>query len=165
MTARAPQAHITHRCGNAADDILGDCMTSYSKCGLTVAGALALLALAPARADAPGVLWKTTSQMVMQGMPFSPPPNTVKICAAKDAREPPPPPPGQTCTVSNVQRSGNQITWDTQCTGEMDMTGHGDITYESPDKYAGEMNMTSEGVTITIKLSGEKIGECDKPIG
>lgn len=132
---------------------------------LTTAAAVMFSVLAPARADAPGVLWQTTSQMVMEGMPFSPPPNTVKVCAAKEAREPPPPPPGQTCTMSNVQRSGNTVSWDTQCTGEMDMTGHGEVTYEGEDKYEGQMNMTAEDITITIKLSGAKIGECDNPIG
>lgn len=132
---------------------------------LLAASAFLLVAYAPARADAPGVLWQSTSQMIMQGMPFSPKPNTVKFCAAADSTQPPPSPPGQTCTTSNTHREGNKVTWDTQCTGEMDMTGHGEITYDGPDKYDGEMNMTAEGVTITIKLSGVKLGECDHPIG
>jgi hypothetical protein len=165
LTAPARQAHISHRPVNGTNDTLGDCMIRHSQRGFAAAGTLVWLVLAPAHADAPGVLWQSTSQMIMQGMPFSPPPNTVKICAAAEAREPPPPPPGQTCTMSNVQRSGDKVTWDTQCTGEMDMTGHGEITYEGPDKYDGEMNMTAEDVTITIKLSGKKIGECDHPIG
>jgi hypothetical protein len=118
-----------------------------------------------ARADAPGVLWESTSQMVMEGMPFSPPPNKVKFCAAADSSNPPPPPPGQSCTVSNMQRSGNKVTWDTQCTGEMEMTGHGEITYDSADSYTGEINFTAEGMTITTRLSGKKIGECDNPVG
>jgi hypothetical protein len=140
-------------------------MTRHCQSGLAAASTLMLLTLTPARADAPGVLWQTTSQMVMEGMPFSPPPNTVKICAARDAREPPPPPPGQTCTMSNVQRSDNTVSWDTQCTGEMEMTGHGEITYDSPDSYTGEIKFSAEGMTITTKLTGKKIGECDKPIG
>jgi hypothetical protein len=55
--------------------------------------------MAPARAESPGVLWQSTSQMTMAGMPFTPPPNTVKFCAARDSNQPPPPPPGQSCTV------------------------------------------------------------------
>jgi hypothetical protein len=140
-------------------------MTKHSKISAAAVGMFLLLALAPARADAPGILWQTTSQMIMEGMPFSPPPNTVKVCAAKDAREPPPPPPGQTCTMSNVQRSGNTVSWDTQCTGEMEMTGHGEMTYDSPDSYTGEIKFTAEGMSMTTKLTGKKIGECDNPIG
>jgi Protein of unknown function (DUF3617) len=134
--------------------------------GPLAAAAIAFLTLAPARADdPPGILWQTTSQMVMEGMPFSPPPNTVQFCAKKDSSQPPPSPPGQSCTVSNTQRSGNKVTWDTQCTGEMDMSGHGEITYDSADSYAGAINFDAEGTAMTIKLSGKKIGTCDKPIG
>ena len=132
---------------------------------LLAASSVLLIAYAPARADAPGVLWQSTSQVIMQGMPFSPRPNTVKFCAAQNSSQPPPSPPGQTCTTSNTHRDGNKVTWDTQCTGEMDMTGHGEITYDGTDKYDGEINMTAEGVTMTIKLSGVKLGECDHPVG
>jgi hypothetical protein len=140
-------------------------MTKHLQSGLAAAGTLLLLIFTPARADAPGVLWESTSQMVMEGMPFSPPPNKVKFCAAADSSQPPPSPPGQNCTVSNMQREGSKVTWDTQCTGEMDMTGHGEITYDGTDAYAGEINMSAEGVNMKITLSGKKLGECDKPIG
>jgi hypothetical protein len=134
-------------------------------CGRLVAAfVLLLVILAPARADdPPGILWQSTSQMVMEGMPFAPPPNTVKFCAARDSGQPPPAPPGQTCTVSNVQRSDDKVTWDTQCTGEMDMSGHGEIIYDGTDSYAGEINMSAEGVNVKMTLSGTKIGECDNP--
>jgi len=132
---------------------------------LAAAVSLMFMVLAPSRADdPPGVLWQTTSQMVMEGMPFSPPPNTVKFCAARESSRPPPPPPGQTCTQTNVQRIGNKVSWDQQCTGEMDMTGHGEITYDSADSYSGAVKFNSDGMTMTINLSGKKIGTCDKPI-
>lgn len=134
--------------------------------GFVVIGTVLLLGIEPAHADdPPGVLWQVTSQMVMEGMPFSPPPNTVKVCAAAEAREPPPPPPGQTCTMSNVQRSDNKVSWDTQCTGEMEMTGHGEIIYDSADSYTGEIKFTAEGMNMTTKLTGKKLGTCDHPIG
>lgn len=133
---------------------------------LVAASAFILVALSPARADdPPGILWESTSQMIMPGMPFSPPPNKIKFCASADSSHPPPSPPGQSCTVSNMQRSGNKVSWDTQCTGEMEMTGHGEITYDSADSYTGEINFTAEGMTVTTKLTGTKIGTCDNPIG
>lgn len=140
-------------------------MTKHCQSGLAAASTLMLLTLTPAHADAPGVLWESTSQMVMVGMPFSPPPNKVKFCAAADSSQPPPSPPGQNCTVSNMQREGSKVTWDTQCTGEMEMSGHGEINYEGTDAYAGEINLSAEGVNMKITLSGKKIGECDRPIG
>lgn len=141
-------------------------MIKHWQTGLAAAATLLLVAPTPTRAaDPPGVLWQTTSQMVMPGMPFSPPPNTMQVCAAKDSNQPPPPPPGQTCTMTNVQRSGNKLTWDTQCKGEMNMTGRGEITYDSPDSYKGEIKFSADGMTMTTKLTGKKLGTCDKPIG
>ena len=138
-----------------------------SWCGrLLAASSVLLIAFTPARADdPPGILWESTSQMVMEGMPFSPPPNKVKFCAAANSSQPPPSPPGQSCTVSNMQRSGNKVTWDTHCTGEMEMTGSGEITYDGTDSYAGVIQMTAEGMTVKINLSGKKLGSCDNPVG
>jgi hypothetical protein len=133
--------------------------------GLVAAGTFLFLALVPIRAaDAPGTLWQMTSQMVMQGMPFSPPPNTVNVCTANTWTKPP---PGgdKSCVNSNFHRAGNRATWDMQCSGQMPMTGHGEITFEGTDSYTGAINATAEGVAVTIKLAGKKLGTCDKPTG
>lgn len=133
--------------------------------GRLLAASVALLvSLTPARADAPGVLWRTTSQMVMTGLPFSPPPTTTEMCTAAEWSEPPPPPPGQSCQVSNFQRAGNKVSWDTQCTGEMEMTGHGEITFTGDDAYTGVINFAAEGMTMTVNLTGTKLGACDNPV-
>lgn len=134
--------------------------------GRLFAASVALLVmLAPARAESPGVLWQTTSQMVMPGLPFSPPPNNSQLCTAREWNQPPPPPPGQSCEVSNFQRDDNKVSWDTVCTGQMDMSGHGEITFTSADSYSGVINFTAEGTSVTVNLTGTKIGDCDNPVG
>ena len=131
---------------------------------LAAIAALGLLALAPVRADdPPGVLWQVSSQMVMEGMPFSPPPNSVKVCTAKEWTKPPPS-SDKTCVNTDFTRVGNKATWTMQCSGEMPMTGTGEITFEGTDSYTGAIKATAEGMTMTIKLSGTKLGTCDKPI-
>ena len=124
---------------------------------------LAMLASAEAQ-DPPGILWEMTSQMSMEGMPMTPPPNTVKVCTAKVWQKPP---PGgdASCVNTNFHRSGNKVTWDMQCSGRMAMTGHGEITFEGEDAYSGAISATAEGMAMTIKLSGKKVGTCDHPIG
>jgi hypothetical protein len=141
-------------------------MTTFPIGRLMAISVALLLTVAPARAEAPGNLWKSTSQTVIPGMPFSPPPTTMQLCTAKEWTQPPPPPEGQSCTVSNFQREGDsKVSWDTQCTGEMEMTGHGEVTFEGEDSYTGTITMSAEGMNITVNLSGTKIGECDNPIG
>ncbi len=130
---------------------------------LMAAAALLFVALSPARAaDPPGVLWQTTSQMVMEGMPFSPPAQTLKMCAHKTWTRPP---SGgdPSCVNSNYKVVGNKATWTMQCSGDMPMTGTGEMTFESADAYTGVINATAEGITMTIKIAGKKIGTCDNP--
>lgn len=113
-------------------------------------------------ADPPGVLWETTSQMVMVGMPFSPPPQTSKVCAARVWTKPP---PGgdPSCRSTDYQVDGNKATWKVKCEGRMPMEGTGEMTFDGSDSYTGEINAVADGVNMTIKLSGKKVGTCDNP--
>lgn len=139
-------------------------MIKHWQGGAVAVGTLLLLALTPVRAaDPPGILWQTTSQMVMEGMPFSPPPTTLKICKAAEWNKPP---PGgdASCVTSDYKRVGNKATWAMQCSGEMPMTGTGEMTFAADGSYTGAINAMADGIAMTIKLSGKKIGTCDKPL-
>src|SRR5688572_11000505 len=139
-------------------------MNIASTVRLAAASSLVLLTLTPAGADEPpGIQWETTSQMVMTGMPFSPPPTKLKICTPR-VWTAPPPGGDPTCVNSNFTRTGNKVTWTMQCSGQMPMTGTGEITFNGEDSYTGAITATAEGMNMTINLSGKKIGTCDKPI-
>lgn len=130
--------------------------------GASVA-ALAFFLFSPAHAaDPPGILWQTTSQMTMQGMPFSPPPQSLKVCAPETWTRPP---PGgdPSCVMSDYRLAGNKATWTMQCSGKPPMSGTGEMTFESSDAYTGLIKATAEGMTMTIRLTGKKIGTCDNP--
>ncbi|HSD74518.1 MAG TPA: DUF3617 family protein [Steroidobacteraceae bacterium] len=132
---------------------------------LAAISALGLLSLTPAGAeDPPGNLWEMTSQMSMEGMPMKMPPNTVKVCTAREWTRPP---PGgdPTCVNSNFQQDGNKVTWTMQCSGQMPMQGTGEITFDGADSYTGIIRATAENMPMTINLSGKKIGTCDNPVG
>lgn len=133
---------------------------------IAAAASLALVFPVTAQADEhPGNLWDTTSQMTMVGVPMPPmPPNKMQLCTAKEWTQPPPPPPGQTCTQTDFQKTDNKVTWKTHCTGEMEMTGEGEITFNTEDSYTGLIKFVAEGMTMNVNLSGTKVGECDNPI-
>ena len=127
------------------------------------ASLVTLLALAPARAaDPPGVLWETTSQMAMAGMPMQMPAQTAKACTAKTWTKPP---PGgdKSCVASDYKMVGSKMTWKMQCSGQTPMQGTGEMTFEGSDSYAGAIQATTQGTNMTIKLSGKKVGTCDNP--
>ena len=138
-------------------------MITASTGRLAAAAALvSLLVLAPAlAADPPGVLWETTSQMAMAGMPTQMPAQTQKVCSPKTWTKPP---PGgdKSCVASDCKMVGNKATWTMQCSGQMPMQGTGEMTLGS-DSYAGAIQATTQGTNMTIKLSGKKVGTCDNP--
>ena len=140
-------------------------MITASTGRLAAAAALVLLAaLAPAlAADPPGVLWETTSQMApMAGMPMQIPAQTQKVCAAKTWTKPP---PGgdKSCVASDYKMIGNKATWKMQCSGQMPMQGTGEINFEGSDAYTGTVQATAQGMNMTIRLAGKKVGTCDNP--
>ncbi|MFO1466546.1 MAG: DUF3617 family protein [Steroidobacteraceae bacterium] len=111
-----------------------------------------------------GDLWQTSSQMSMDAMPMAVPAQTMQVCAAKNGTEPPAAHSSQhNCKNSDYQRVGNKVTWAVQCTGP-DMTGTGEIVYDTPSSYSGALHFKSADGNVTIKLTGKKIGECDKPM-
>jgi hypothetical protein len=143
---------------------MGERMNIARTVRLAAASSLVLLALAPARAETPpGIEWESTSQMVMEGLPFKPPPTTLKICTPAVWTRPP---PGgdPTCVNSDFQQVGNKVTWTMQCSGQMPMTGTGEITFQGTDAYTGQITATAEGMAMTINLSGRKLGTCNNPI-
>lgn len=113
----------------------------------------------------PGVLWETSTQMSMDGMPIAMPAQKVKVCARADAVEP----PGSVneergCVNSNFQSNDQTVTWQSECAGPPAMTGQGTITYTAEgDAYEGSLNYVTEEGNIVIALTGERVGTCDKP--
>ena len=117
-----------------------------------------------ARRDRRGVdgsIWEVTSQNVMEGMPMQMPAQTTRVCAANDVTQPPARP---SCTNSNFRRSGNTATWDVVCTGQLAMSGHGEMTFDSPDSYKASIKFATGQMNMTVKLTGRKTPEsCANP--
>ena len=133
--------------------------------GRLAAGASLVFLLVPLPAHAaepPGVLWETTSHMSMPGMPMPMAPQTQKVCSPKTWTKPP---PGgdKSCVASDYKMVGNKATWTMQCSGQMPMQGTGEMTFEGSDSYTGTIQATTQGMNMTIKLSGRKVGTCDNP--
>ncbi len=124
--------------------------------------ASALLARGSTRADQAGVLWESTSEMSVDGMPMKMPAKTTKICSAKEWTHPP---AGgdPNCTNADFKKVGSKATWSVDCAGEMPMKGEGEMIFSGDDSYTGTVKFTGLEMPMTVKLSGKKIGGCDNP--
>ena len=135
-----------------------------------VASALVMVGLLPELAAQPsaarGDLWDTTSQasMAMGGMSMPMPPQTHKVCAAKAWTRPPVEQNrDMNCTNSDFAIAGQRVTWTSVCTGQMAMTGTGEIVRQGADAYTGTVKYAFAQGGMTVAISGKKVGECDNP--
>jgi hypothetical protein len=119
----------------------------------------------PAGAAGPmGDLWEVSTKMAMEGMPMEMPGQTMKVCAAKEWKEPPAPADDQRkCKSTDFKLVGQKATWKMHCEGPPVSDGEGEITRSGADAYTGQIRITSEGGSMTMKLSGKRIGPCELP--
>lgn len=136
---------------------------------LAVFGSLHLAA-AVAQDDAAtpvGELWETTSQTSMAGLPMKMPAMTFKVCVDPNSTAPPVANNEEyQCTMSEPQQDGLKVTWTSVCTGDMPMTGEGEINYEDDtmSAYSGQIRYASDEANVNIELSGHRVGSCDNPM-
>jgi hypothetical protein len=123
---------------------------------------VSLLALSamPAHADANGDMWEVTSQMTMEGMPpgMNMPAQTRRMCTAHEWTKPPVSQDERGCKASEFTTTPTKTTWKITCP---DVTGSAEITRTSPDAYTGWMKMTMAQGTMTMNLTGKRVGDCD----
>jgi len=119
----------------------------------------------PAGATGPmGDLWEVSTKMAMEGMPMEMPGQTMKVCAAKEWKEPPAPADDQRkCKNSDFKLVGSKATWKMHCEGPPVSDGEGEITRSGADAYTGQLKFTTEGGAMTMKLTGKRIGPCELP--
>ncbi len=122
------------------------------------AGIPAAVSPPPAEAGKTGDLWDVTSRMSMEGMEM--PGRTMKVCAAKEWKEPPAPADEQQkCRYSDFRVVGSRATWKVRCSNPA-MTGEGDIT-RNGDSYTGVISFTTEHGIMKMKIDGKRVGDCD----
>jgi hypothetical protein len=143
-------------------------MSSRSTFRLAMSALLWLALLPPlsAQAQGKGDLWESTSQssMNMGGMTMPMPPQTQRVCAAKTWKRPPVASgQDQNCTTSDFAIAGQTVTWTSVCTGQMSMTGKGEITRQGANAYSGTIKYAFAEGTMTVAIAGKKVGECDNP--
>jgi len=107
--------------------------------------------------------WEITTETEMPGMPMTSPPVTQTQCMDQGDLVPQSGGAGQECQISDIQVSGDTVSWKIVCSGQGgQMEGTGQITY-SGDHMEGSMNMVikAAGMQIKNKIRGRRIGACD----
>jgi hypothetical protein len=125
--------------------------------------AIAWIGTGPAYAQDKGDLWEVTTKIEMVGMPFSLPAQTQRLCSSKARGDEGMIPKNQGCSVSDVRRTGNRVTFKMTCTGQNAMSGDGEMT-SSATSYDGIMRLKGQAdgqdMAMTHTFSGKRVGDC-----
>ncbi|HOC45953.1 MAG: DUF3617 family protein [Syntrophorhabdaceae bacterium] len=114
-------------------------------------------------------LWEITTKTEMKGMPGNIPPTKVKQCLTRKDNVPSQQDAAKNtnCKMIDNKVNGNTVTWTMLCKEkDSTMENKGQMTYKG-DTFDGTSVMTIKdkgGKTqqITSKMSGKRLGPCDK---
>jgi hypothetical protein len=56
-----------------------------------------------------------------------------------------------------------KATWKVACAGPPAMTGEGELTRESADAWTGSIRFTASEGSMTLRLGGKRLGDCEAP--
>ena len=62
------------------------------------------------------------------------------------------------CTVLESKRTGNRYRWKARCDGSVST---GDFTYQGDASFKGTVTVQDGGETLTMEMSGKRLGKCD----
>jgi hypothetical protein len=109
-------------------------------------------------------LYRITYKTEITGMPFPIPPFTLSQCLTKDNPVPDQSSKNQECKITNMQKSGDTVTWKMECTQRGgSMQASGTMTFKG-DSLEGktQMNMGPDAGNrvITTYMKGKRVGPC-----
>lgn len=109
--------------------------------------------------------YEVSIQMEVPGMPGGIPTQTMMQCLSGDSPVPGSNPAAQGCEVTEMQTSGNTVTYKMECSQHgMQAKISGMVTYTG-DAFEGTTRTTmaaeAGNVIMTTAVRGKRIGECD----
>ena len=105
-------------------------------------------------------LWEITASIEMPGIPFQPPAQTMQHCYTDEDVKGEPVPANENCQITNLKTSGNKVTWQLECKGDMAGKGQGEIVFQGDSAYEGKATIEAQGMTMNTKYKGRRLGEC-----
>jgi len=111
-------------------------------------------------------LWEVTVRMEIAGQPATAEPLVVRQCINQQSAQDLVAKltgAGGGCQVSDLRQEGNRARWNMTCSGQIELTGTGDVTL-SVDGFDGTLNamigMGGTTVPILQTFGARRVGDC-----
>jgi hypothetical protein len=109
--------------------------------------------------------YEITSKVDMPGMPGGMPPTTITQCLTEQDPVPHTSAGANGCNITNMTTEGDTVKYTLVCEQQgMQNKSSGEMTYKGENFYGTtqtKMGPSGGDMTITTKISGKRIGECD----
>jgi hypothetical protein len=102
--------------------------------------------------------WEITVDLSAPGMTLAPSSQTECLSQADVEADPVPDLEKGVCRATNIQRSGDRVSWDLTC-GDQG-SGKGEVTYTSPTSYDGWMTLELAGTAVRARIRARRVGDC-----
>ncbi len=119
-----------------------------------------------AQTDVREGLWEVTVQVDMGGQPATAQPLVMRQCINQQTAQDLMAKltgGGGACNVSDFQETGGRATWNMACTGQLNVTGTGEVTTRG-DAFDGTLNLTvamgDQQIPMSQKFSARRVGDC-----
>jgi hypothetical protein len=131
------------------------------KAVITFLVALALPAVGFAAETMRDGYWELTTTMEIPGTPMKIPPSLTKHCYTKeDVKDQKKTiATNKDCTVTELNDSGNKVTWKMICTGQSAGESSG-VTIFKGDSYETTMKMQTQGQVMEMNIKAKRLGDC-----
>lgn len=99
-------------------------------------------------------LWSSTTTVTVPGVAPQAHQSTYCMTPAQVNSDAPVSDPRSGCAYSNVRVSGQTMTADMTCTGQLSAIGHFAATYDSPTHFTASIDIAGQGFNMTNKIDG-----------
>lgn len=106
-------------------------------------------------------LWEWTTEMNIPNMPQQVPPTTNRRCLTKVDLVPAQRQPGQECDIKELKTTDSSVTWAMTCTSPQGPVASTGQMFYNGDTAHGEVRVNAEGMLMTSKMSGKRLGPCE----
>jgi hypothetical protein len=107
-------------------------------------------------------LWEWTAEMDIPNMPNKLPPTVNRKCLTKEDLVPAMKKPGQECDIKELETSSESVKWAMTCTSPRGPVASTGQMFYNGDTAHGEVKVNSQGMYMTSKMKGVRIGDCDQ---
>jgi hypothetical protein len=107
-------------------------------------------------------LWEWTAKMDIPNMPKEMQTTVNRKCLTKEDLVPATKKPGQECDIKDLKTTKDSVSWAMTCKSPQGPVASTGKMFYNGDTAHGEVNVNAQGLLMSSKMSGKRVGPCNE---